>query len=153
VPDPIKMLKDDHDEVKALFKEFESADGRSKSRIVKEAITKLTVHTMLEEEIFYPAFEKASGEENVVAEAEEEHQVVENLMKELKTMDRSGDEVHYDAKFTVMAENVKHHIEEEEKEMLPEAKKALKDQLDDLGMQMEKRKKELMSEVQKAPVR
>jgi hemerythrin-like domain-containing protein len=153
VPDPIKMLKDDHDEVKALFKEFESADGRSKSRIVKEAITKLTVHTMLEEEIFYPAFEKASGEENVVAEAEEEHQVVENLMKELKTMDRSGDEVHYDAKFTVMAENVKHHIEEEEKEMLPEAKKALKDQLEDLGMQMEKRKKELMSEVQKAPVR
>jgi hemerythrin-like domain-containing protein len=153
VPDPIKMLKDDHDEVKALFKEFESADGRSKSRIVKEAITKLTVHTMLEEEIFYPAFEKASGEENVVAEAEEEHQVVENLMKELKTMDRSGDEVHYDAKFTVMAENVKHHIEEEEKEMLPEAKKALKDQLENLGMQMEKRKKELMSEVQKAPVR
>lgn len=138
MPDPIEMLKTQHDEVKALFKEFESGDGRSKPRIARAVIEKLTVHDEIEEKIFYPAFEKASGEEGLVAEAEQEHAVVKSLMAELQKMDRSSDDVHFDAKFTVMAENVKHHIEEEETEMLPEAQKVMKDQLDDLGAKMEK---------------
>jgi hemerythrin-like domain-containing protein len=150
MPDPIKMLKDDHEAVKKLFTEFETADGRSKSRIVKEAIQELTIHNEIEENIFYPAFEKASGEEGLVAEAEQEHAVAEALMEELKGMDRSGDEVHYDAKFTVMAENVKHHIQEEEKEMLPQAKKVMKDQLEALGEQMQKMKDQMKKEMSKA---
>lgn len=150
--DPIKLLKDDHNEVKKLFKEFEGADGRSRKRIANEAIMMLEAHAQIEEEIFYPAFLKASKEKLIAAEAEEEHHVAEQLMTELKEMLNNGQtDVHFEAKFTVLAENVKHHIEEEEKEMLPKAQKEMeKDLLKKLGEQMAQRKEELISQYQKA---
>lgn len=144
MPDPIAMLKEDHKKVKQLFSEFEKADGRSKRRIVNEAILELEVHAAIEEEIFYPGVMKAAGEE-IMAEAEEEHHVAKVLMEEIKNCEPS--DVHYDAKFTVLAENVKHHIQEEEKEMLPKASKIGKDTLERLGEQMMTRKQQLMKDM------
>ncbi|MCC6381115.1 MAG: hemerythrin domain-containing protein [Dehalococcoidia bacterium] len=144
MPDPVKMLKDDHNKVKGLFSEFESADGRSKMRIAKEAMTELEIHTKLEEEIFYPAMQRALKEEELMAEAEEEHHVAKVLIKELEAMERA--DVHFDAKFTVLAENVKHHIKEEESEMLPKASKIDRTELDRLGEEMQARREQLMTE-------
>ena len=150
MPDPIAMLKADHKKVKGLFSEFEKADGRSKRRIVNEAIMELEIHAAIEEEIFYPGVQKAAGEE-IMAEAEEEHHVAKVLMAEIKKLE-PGD-VHYDAKFMVLSENVKHHIQEEEKEMLPKAEKVGKNVLDELGARMESRKQELMKTMQTASPR
>ncbi|MCK9517718.1 MAG: hemerythrin domain-containing protein [Dehalococcoidia bacterium] len=150
--DAIKLLKDDHNKVKDLFAEFEKADGRSKKRIAKETILELEVHAKLEEEIFYPKFLETVKDEMITAEAEEEHHVAETVMDELKQMlQSSGTDVHFDAKYMVLAENVKHHIQEEEKEMLPKAEKKMgKEMLADLGEQMVQRKEQLMKEMSAA---
>lgn len=145
--DPVKMLKDDHNKVKQLFQEFESADGRSKKRIAKEAVNELEVHARLEEEIFYPAFQQHVKEEMIAAEAEEEHHAAKLLMDELKQMLDGSVDVHFDAKFMVLAENVKHHIQEEEKEMLPKAQKLDRSVLEELGERMMTRREELMQEM------
>ena len=147
MPDPVRMLKDDHAEVKQLFAEFEGADGRSRPRISHEAMKKLEVHTMLEEEIFYPAMQAERDVEGLMAEAEEEHHVAKMLINELKGMERSSDATTYDAKFTVLAESVRHHIQEEEREMLPRAKELGRDRLEELGSQMERRKEDLMAQL------
>jgi hypothetical protein len=114
------LLKKDHDTVKDLFARFEKAEGRpEKKKIAKQALTELEVHAAIEEEIFYPAVRKAVGKV-VMNEADEEHHVAKVLIAELEEMD--GSETHYDAKFTVLAENVRHHIKEEENEVFPKAK-------------------------------
>ena len=147
--DPIALLKDDHVKVKDLFDKFENAKSDSaKKSAARKAITELKVHAAIEEEIFYPAFDKAlSSDEahDILLEADEEHHVVHMLIEELDRM--KDDDEHFDAKFTVLAENVRHHIEEEEKEMLPKATKVGKDLLAELGEQMAARKKEAEKEV------
>jgi hemerythrin-like domain-containing protein len=143
--DPVQMLKDDHKKVKQLFKQFEKADDGKKMEIAKEVFRELEVHSKVEEEIFYPAYKQKADEEGkeTTNEAVEEHHVVDVLIKEMKAM-KKVDET-FEAKFTVLTENVEHHIEEEEQEMLPDAKKLLKDQSDELAQKMEKRKKEMMA--------
>jgi hemerythrin superfamily protein len=118
----LELLKEDHREVEQLFQSFEEADGRSRQGIADEAIKALEIHTKIEESLVYPAIREATGEEDLVDEANEEHHVVALLIKELKKMRASAEG--YKAKFTVMSELVKHHIEEEEKEMFPEAENA-----------------------------
>jgi hypothetical protein len=116
------LLKKDHDTVKDLFDRFEAAQGRAaKKKIVDHALTELKVHAAIEEEIFYPAVRRAVGKD-IMNEADEEHHVAKVLIAELDEMD--GREAHYDAKFTVLAENVRHHIKEEESEVFPKAKDA-----------------------------
>ncbi len=107
----------------------------------------MTVHEVIEEEIFYPAVKRKADEEGkeLVAEAVEEHHVIDVLIKEMKAM-RSIDE-QYKAKFTVLQENVEHHVEEEEGEMFPDAKKLLGDDIEKLAERMDKRKQELMAAV------
>ena len=144
MPDPIAMLKEDHQRVKDLFDQFEKADGRTKQAIVEQALLELDVHAAIEEEIFYPGVASAAGEE-IMAEAEEEHHVAKMIMAEIRQFDPS--DIHYDAKFMVLAENVKHHIQEEENEMLPKAETAGRDVLDRLGQEMEQRKLQLMQEL------
>ena len=147
MPHAIDMLKEDHEKVKTLFQQYEAAGDRAyktKQRIAEEVFTELEVHTTLEEEIFYPAVKRKADQDGqaLVAEALEEHHVVAVLMEELKSLDPKDER--YDAKFKVLMENVAHHIEEEEEEMLPDAEEILREQLERLGEQMQGRKEELM---------
>ncbi|MGE0096558.1 MAG: hemerythrin domain-containing protein [Alphaproteobacteria bacterium] len=139
-PAAIVLLKKQHAEVDKLFKRFEKAKDGDKAEIVQTACRKLTVHAKLEEELFYPALRDAGVENDLLDEAEVEHEGVKRLVGELETME-PGDEL-YDAKVTVLAEYVKHHVKEEETEMFPDAKKADVD-LDELGERMEVRTVEL----------
>jgi hypothetical protein len=137
----VSLLKADHKKVKALFDEFEEAKGRaSKKKIVAAALQELKVHAAIEEEIFYPAVRKRL-EKDMMNEADEEHHVAKVLIAELEAMD--GSEDHYDAKFKVLSENVRHHIKEEEGEMLPKAQD-LKLNFDALTEQMTARKQDLL---------
>lgn len=137
------ILKEDHDRVEALFDQFEEAKGRAaKRKIVRAALTELKVHAAIEEELFYPAVRKSVGKE-VMNEADEEHHVAKLLIAELDQMD--GSESHFDAKFLVLAENVRHHIKEEENEMLPKAKAAKLD-FTALAEKMLQRKEKLLED-------
>lgn len=140
-PDAIDLLKNDHDSIKDLFDRFKKAvDRRAKAKIATQALNALKIHTALEEEIFYPAVRQRVGKE-IMIEADEEHHIANVLIAELEVMDGRGD--HFDAKFNVLADNVLHHIKEEEREMLPKA-----EELDlnfvKLGQRMLARKEELL---------
>lgn len=137
----IAILIKDHDKVKDLFDRFEKADAASeKEKIITEAVTELKIHAAIEEEIFYPTVRKQVGKD-LMNEADEEHHVARVLIAELDRNGRRDD--HRDAKFTVLAESVRHHIKEEENEMLPKAKGLTMD-FEALGNQMLARKKELL---------
>lgn len=138
----VSLLKKDHARVKQLFDRFEAAKGKlSKKKIAREALTELKVHAAIEEELFYPAVRKSIGKE-IMNEADEEHHVAKLLIAELESM--KGSESHFDAKFMVLAENVRHHIKEEENEMLPKAK-AVKIDFDGLAEKMKRRKERLLT--------
>jgi hemerythrin-like domain-containing protein len=138
--DAIVMLKDDHKEIKKLFRDFRSAGDRAdahKEKVVKAAIELLTVHTYLENEVMYPAVRRLLPEvEDDVLESYEEHHVADVLCMELWTM--KGSDEHFDAKATVLMENVEHHIEEEEAEWFPKVRQGLgRNQLAELGKRMQ----------------
>jgi hypothetical protein len=140
--DAIAMLKRDHDNVKELFDQFEKAERKAeKHKIVKQALEELRIHSTLEEELFYPAI-REELKNGVMNEADEEHHVAKVLIAELDAMNEDND--HYNAKFTVLAESVRHHIKEEEGEMLPKARD-LQIDFKVLGEKMERRKQELKS--------
>jgi hypothetical protein len=139
----IAILKKDHDTVKDLFDEFEKAETPArKTKIIDQALTDLKIHAILEEEIFYPTVRAHVGKD-IMNEADEEHHVAKVLIAELDTLGTEND--HRDAKFTVLAESVRHHIREEENEMLPKAKE-LEIDFEALGQRMLARKKELLKE-------
>jgi hemerythrin-like domain-containing protein len=136
----IAILIRDHDKVKALFDSFEKAESSAeKEKIICEAVTELKIHAGIEENIFYPAVRKQVGKD-LMNEADEEHHVARVLIAELDLSGSADD--HREAKFTVLAESVRHHIKEEEGEMLPKAK-SLHIDFEKLGQQMLERKKEL----------
>jgi hemerythrin superfamily protein len=146
--DAIDMLKADHTKVKKLFRNYEAAGDRAyqrKKEIAQELFAEITVHSMLEEELFYPAVKERTDKEGkeVVAESFEEHQIVASLIEELKELDPKDER--YQAKFTVLMENVEHHIEDEEEDLFPEAEKAMGDAIEGLGTRMKRRKEKLMA--------
>jgi hypothetical protein len=144
MPEATEMLREDHQKVKALFEEFEQAEeDDEKLRIVRTALTELEIHATLEEDIFYPAVRAHIENDSLMDEALEEHHVAKLLMGELQDME-PGDE-HFDAKFKVLAESVKHHIEEEESEILPKAEEMELDQ-ERLAEEMTERKQELQEQ-------
>jgi hypothetical protein len=144
MPEALEMLREDHQKVKDLFEEFEKAEeDDEKLRIVRTALTELKIHATLEEEIFYPAVRELMDDDDQMDEALEEHHVAKLIMAELADME-PGDE-HFDAKFKVLAESVKHHIEEEESEILPKAEEMELDH-EQLGEEMSERKMELQGE-------
>ncbi|MDQ1833043.1 hemerythrin domain-containing protein [Massilia scottii] len=123
--DAIAMLTEDHREVEELFKQYEALgedDNDRKKKIADQICTALTLHATIEEEIFYPAVRDA-GEDNeeLVDEATVEHASAKDLIAQLQEMDPE-DEL-YDAKVKVLSEQIAHHVQEEEKEMFPKAKK------------------------------
>jgi hemerythrin superfamily protein len=144
--DAVALIKADHRRVEQLFREFEEAGDRAfktKQQLVAQIIRELEVHAAIEEEIYYPAVEakaKKDGKEQV-AEAVEEHHVVKILLGELSAM--SAEDEAFDAKVTVLIENVRHHVEEEESEMLPQSEEILGEELTRLGEEMAARKKQL----------
>ena len=143
--DAVALLKADHRKVEGLFEKFESAKGADrKAALVKEICTELCVHTMIEEEIFYPAC-KGEVEDDLLDEAYVEHDGAKVMISEL--MNGSPDAEFYDAKVTVLSEEIKHHVKEEEKRsegLFAQAKEAGVD-MDALGEQMMARKKELLA--------
>jgi hemerythrin superfamily protein len=137
--DAIVVLKDDHKQIKRLFKDFQGAGEDATSRkgeIVKKIIEELTVHTYLENECMYPEVRKLLPDlEDDVLESYEEHHVADVLCVELYLMN-PGDE-RFDAKTTVLIENVTHHIEEEEQEWFPKVREGLgRKQLQEIGARM-----------------
>jgi hemerythrin superfamily protein len=143
--DAIALLKDDHRKVEKLFKDFESAkgDGR-KEKLARQICLELTVHTALEEEIFYPAC-KGNVEEDLLKESFVEHDAAKLLIAEIEAGNGQTDE-YFDSKVKVLSEEIEHHVEEEEqagKGLFAQARKADLD-LKGLGEQMAARKQELM---------
>jgi hemerythrin superfamily protein len=145
--DAVELIKSDHRKVEQLFREFEEAGDRAyktKQELVGQIVEELEVHATIEEEIYYPAVEakaRKDGKE-LIAEAVEEHHVVKILLGELSAM--SSEDEPFDAKVTVLMENVRHHVEEEESELLPQSEKILgTDELTRLGEQMAARKQQL----------
>ncbi len=145
-PDAIALLKADHAEVSALFDKFESmkSDGPRKAALVKQICDELTVHATIEEEIFYPAARAAIGDEDLMDEADVEHDGAKDLIAQLRGM-KPGDD-HYDTKVTVLSEYIKHHVKEEHTEMFPKARSADLDTRA-LGAALKERKAALKSEM------
>jgi hypothetical protein len=108
----LAILMKDHDMVKELLDRFEESESPAeKEKIIAEALSQLKIHAVIEEEIFYPAVRKHVGKD-LINEADEEHHVARVLIAELDRDGRSND--HCDAKFTLLAVSVRHHIKEEE---------------------------------------
>ena len=134
------LLKKQHKDVKGLFKKIEGTeDSRQRRRILDEVTRSLEAHTLIEEEIFYPAMRGLDTRkaEEMVAEAYEEHHVVKLVLAELPRV--SPEDERFEAKMTVLSELVEHHAGEEEKEMFKLAQKLGKAELEALGEQMEER--------------
>ncbi|MFE2689945.1 hemerythrin domain-containing protein [Streptomyces mirabilis] len=147
--DGIVLLKEDHKTVEKLFKRFEKAgDGAhaEKRKIADQVIEELTTHTWIEEKIFYPAAREADPDtKDDVLESVEEHHVVLWMLSELKDLNPADER--FDAKMTVLMENVRHHVEEEEKEWFPDVRKSMgRNRLTELGEQMEAAKKKAPGE-------
>ena len=147
-PDGIALLKEDHKKVKGLFADLEKSSMRGGPRaqkLVAQIDKELTIHTTIEEEIFYPAFRDAvrsKDDKKMYFEAKEEHHVVKLVLPEVQEGGMAVEE--FAAKCKVLKELVEHHADEEEKEMFPEARKVLsRPELQDLGDRMAARKKEL----------
>ena len=142
--DAIVLLKDDHKKILATFKDFEKAGEKAyarKGQLVNRMIELLTVHTYLENEVMYPRVRELLPElEDDVLESYEEHHVADVLIMELVGM--KPDAERFTAKTTVLIENVRHHIEEEEQEWFPQVRAGLgRKTLQEIGAEMEKARK------------
>lgn len=136
--DAIVMLKEDHKEVRALFREFRksSTTKARKGKIVEKLIELLTVHTYIENEVMYPRVRALLPDlEEDVLESYEEHHVADVLVMELVPM--TWKDERFEAKATVLIENVEHHIEEEEQEWFPKVREGLtRTQLREIGAEL-----------------
>ena len=143
--DAIVLLKDEHQQIRKAFRAFEKAGERAETRkgeLVDRIIELLTVHTYIENEVMYPRVRALLPElEDDVLESYEEHHVADVLVMELSTMKPSDER--FDAKTTVLIENVEHHMKEEEDEWFPQVREGLgRKQLQEIGAEMlEKRAK------------
>ena len=150
--DALSLLKEDHDKVKKMLQELESTTERgvkTRQELFTKVKRELQVHEAIEEEIFYPALKDHPKTKEVALEAYEEHHVVDMVMAEIEGV--AYDDETWGAKFTVMKENLEHHIEEEEGEMFKQAKQVFNsDELDQLGETMGSRKQELMQQASAA---
>ena len=144
--DALSLLKQDHDEVKKILGKLEDTTERAvktRTELFGTFRTKMQAHEAIEEEIFYPALKQHAETKDITLEGYEEHHVVDLVMDELEGV--PVDEETWAAKFTVMKENIEHHIEEEEGEMFPKAREVIGDQLETLGERMMARKEELLN--------
>ena len=140
----IQLLEADHKRVKALLEELDTTTERgvkTRERLFTTIKAELSVHEVIEEEIFYPTLKQHPRAKDIVLEGYEEHHVVDTLMGELSAL--PYDDETWGAKFTVMKENIEHHVEEEEGDMFKKARQVFdRDELDQLGEAMAARKAE-----------
>ena len=135
-----KLLKDQHDEVRELFKQYEDSGENAhatRKRLIDEASRQLEIHSELEERIFYPACRELEDEDarKMVGESLEEHLIVKRLIKELGGLD--GRDERFESKASVLKESVEHHADEEESDLFPAAEKEFGDErLEELGAEM-----------------
>ena len=137
--DAIVLLKEDHKEMRRLFKAFQDAEegpASERQKLVGQILEALTVHTYLENEVMYPEVRRLLPDlEDDILESYEEHHVADLLCAELATMD--AEDERFTAKTTVLIENVTHHVEEEEQEWFPKVREALgRKQLQEIGEKM-----------------
>jgi hemerythrin superfamily protein len=141
--DAIALLKADHRQVEGWFEQFKKSRVQGKKAELAESICQaLRIHTQIEEEIFYPAFLEAAGDEDMHHEAEVEHAGAKNLISEIEQAGPDGE--YFDARIKVLAEMIKHHVKEEEKPAGMFAKARQADMpLEEIGERLEERKAEL----------
>jgi len=137
--DALVLLKEDHTEIRTLFREFEGAGEnalKAKGALVEQILRRLTVHTYLENEVLYPGVRELLPDvEDHILESYEEHHVADVLCMELAAM--SPDDERYTAKTMVLIEGVRHHMDEEEQEWFPQVRAGLsRSQLQDMGARM-----------------
>jgi hemerythrin superfamily protein len=142
--DAVTLLRNDHKTVEGLFKKFEKAGPnahKTKQDLVEKIVEELSIHAAIEEQVLYPAARAAVPDENdLVLESLEEHHIVKWVLSEIDGMDPTDER--FTAKVTVLIENVRHHVEEEEGELFPALRKGMKrKELEELAQAMEKAKK------------
>lgn len=142
--DAFELLKTDHKKVSGIFEKLEPTTERAiktREELFTQLKQELDVHAEIEETIFYPAIKDADETHEITLEAYEEHAVIKRLLKELAAEPKDTEE--WAAKLTVLKENVEHHVEEEEDEMFPKAKKVLGDERSEqLGTEMQQAKEQ-----------
>lgn len=148
-PDGIALLKADHRTVEKLFAQFEKArDDDRRKALADKICLELRVHMQLEEEIFYPVSREFLKDDDIVDEAVVEHAAARDLIEEIEAMQPA--EAFYDAKMTVLQEQIEHHVEEEETEYFPKVRKTKMD-LKAIGARMQARKEHLMTRMELGP--
>jgi hemerythrin-like domain-containing protein len=151
--DACDLLDTDHRNVMKMFKEYEEltnsrarSAAQKKMDLARQICMELTVHTQIEEEIFYPALRAVVKDADMLDEAAVEHQSAKELIAQLEAAGEADDM--YDAKVKVLGEYVNHHIKEERAEIFPKARSARKLDLMAMRDELETRKEELMSEME-----
>ena len=141
----LDLLIEQHDEVEDLFDMIEKASGEKKTELFEELADKLAAHATIEEKLFYPTVKRKETAE-LLMESSEEHLAIKRVLADLIEMDT--DDEHFDAKLTVMREEVDHHAREEEEEKLfPKVRKLMSsEELEALGGEMEALFEQLLSE-------
>ena len=142
--DAFAVLKADHEKVAGILETIEETTERatkSRDEMFARLKSELDLHAMIEEEIFYPALEESEETRDITLEAYEEHRMVKQLLAELEAEPKDTEE--WTAKFTVLKENIEHHVEEEEGEMFTKARKALSnEEIERLGEELQDAKRQ-----------
>ncbi|MDT4954358.1 MAG: hypothetical protein QOJ02_2496 [Acidobacteriota bacterium] len=142
--DAFELLKKDHEKVSGIFEKLEPTTERgvrTREELFTQLKQELDIHSQIEEQILYPVLKEAEETHDITLEAYEEHNVVKTLLAELDVLPK--DDETWEAKLTVLKENVEHHVEEEEGEMFKKARKVLStEQIEALGARLEAAKKE-----------
>jgi len=137
------LLKDDHEKVAGILEKIDETTERAikgREELFTQLKSELEIHTRIEEEILYPTLEEYEETRAISLEAYEEHAVVKQLLKELSSQPK--DDEQWTAKFTVLKENIEHHVEEEEGEMFKKARKVLsEDEIEELGDRLQEAKR------------
>lgn len=148
--DILSLIETDHRAVEQLFEEIQNEKNAKKAKGVFSRIyEELTLHAQAEELVFYPAMREYDDTEELIEEAEEEHNSVKILLEEMKALEPSDSE--FQTKLTHLIENVQHHVEEEEAEIFATVRESMEDQeLQELGQEFQKAKSNVESQVKAA---
>lgn len=148
--DALELLTADHEEVTQLFDDYEQlatsdADDETRQELAEQICMMLSVHAAIEEEIFYPAVRESIEDEDLVEEAENEHQQVRDLITQIQSADPADED--YDDQVRALAEAVEHHVREEEDEMFAKVRDSDMD-LEEIGIELSDRKAELIAQME-----